>query len=298
MVPLDSTFKDKLGRMSEKPFDQEDGLSDNPLLFSGEYLFLKKELSHINFTEIVSAQVIMSWAQLQPGLYTRHPESFRLQYSVSWNTVSHDEYLGVLLLGNALSTDQYAKDIVEYGKEHSWIYYDLVPNSDFFKALYSSPISTIKKFIAYKKDYKANPQDTNSVDLRHDGDIASLSYIRQPRDRATYKILAGEKPGILGSLWLSLSTALSTRRDLEDGSRGGTMLLTWFRIKLLESAKNKQIPTIIKLSHKFFDYTLTKKYGARYPEVIANRYFDRVSSVGTKNPIIDLIGQYCDLYGA
>lgn len=289
MLPLTPIFKDPRGRVSEKAYNDESGISDNSLLFSGEFLFLKKLLNEITFPEIVSAQKIVSEVQLLPGLYRRHPESMQSEYQIPRNNVSHDEYLGVLLLGYAQGTDQLAKDIVEYGEAYNWQYYDIVPGSDFFRALKSSPIDTINKFIAYKKDYAANPQDTNSVDLRHDGNICALAYLRQPRDRALYRICAGEKPGLLASLWLAVATVLTTRRDLEDGSRGGTMLLAWFRMRLIKALKRETL--ILKLAHYLFDKILTKRYNYNYAEVIANRYFDRLGPNGEKHPIINLIAR-------
>ena len=289
MLPLTPIFRDPIGRVSEKAFNQESGISDNPLLFSGEFLFLKKLLNEITFPEIVAAQKIISEVQLLPGLYRRHPESMQQQYQIPRNNVSHDEYLGVLLLGYAQGTDQLAKDIVEFGENHNHQYYDIVPGSDFFRALKSSPLETIKKFLAYKKDYKNNPEDTNSVDLRHDGDIGALSYIRQPRDRALYRICAGDKPGLFASLWLAIATVLTTRRSLDDGSRGGTMLLAWFRMRLIRAIRRESL--LLKLAHYTFDRILVKRYGYNYAEVIAIRYFDRLGPNGEKHPIINLIAR-------
>lgn len=289
---VNNGFYDPIQRISDKPFDQEEGISDNCLLFTGEFTFLAKELGQYGTQEEILASTTLSLAKVIPGIYTRHPNSLREKYSIPWNTCSHDEYLGVLLLAYVLGKhEQEAKEIVEYGKAHNWQYTDLYPGADFFKALARSPIETIKKYRAYKADYKANPQDTNSVDLRHDGDITALTFIRQPRDRALYKLIAGESPSLLEILWLSFAHVYTTRRDLEDGSRGGTMLLAWFRMHLLEKAC-KKLPLVLRLSHRMFDKLLSKRYGKGYSQVIANRYFDRVGSNGERHPIIEMIGKY------
>lgn len=285
-------FVDPAGKISDKPNDQELGITDNGLLFTGELMFLLKKLGKYGISEDSLALCTLFSSRIMPGLYTRHPIEFLNKYGVAHNTISHDEYLGVLLLAFALDRPQQeAREIVEYGKKFNWQYTDLYPEADFFRALKRNPIETIKKFIAYKKDYKANPNDTNSVDLRHDSDITALTFIRQPRDRALYKLIAGESPSILESLWLSFAHVYTTRRDLEDGSRGGTMLLAWFRMELLKSAC-KKLPLVLRLSHWAFGKLLSRRYGKNYAKVIANRYFDRVGSQGERHPIISLIGEY------
>jgi len=288
-----STFTDPIGRISDKHYSQEDGLSDNPVLFTGEYCFLAKLLNKFGTQEELLCLSTHGFAIVEQGLYTRHPQFLRDKFNIPWNTVSHDEYLGILLIAYCLDIHKtIAQDIVNYGKAYNWQYTDLYPKADFFAALKKNPIDTIKKFIAYKKDYKANPQDTNSVDLRHDGNITALTFIRQPRDRALYKLIAGETPSLLESLWLSFAHVYSTRRDLEDGSRGGTMLLAWFRMQLLEKAIGKKMPLSVKLAHTLFDKILVKKYGKEYAYVIANRYFDRIGSNGERHPIISMIKEY------
>ena len=284
-------FSDPLGRISEKPTDQEYGISDNPNLFTGEYCFLAKLLKRFGTQEELLCSSTFSFAIVEPGLYTRHPQFLRDKFNIPFNVISHDEYLGVLLLAHCLGiSEAIAKDIVAYGKAYGWQYNDLYPRANFFAALKANPIDTIKKLIAYKKDYKANPQDTNSIDLRHDGNISSLTFIRQPRDRALYKLIAREKISLIESLWLSFAHVYTTRRDLEDGSRGGTMLLAWFRMMLLEAELGKNLPFLVKLSHKLFSKILTRKYGRSYPFVLANRYFDRVSAENNqKHPIIYMI---------
>ena len=289
---LGAPFIDPTGRLSDKPSNQEDGITDNAILFTGEFLFLLKELRKYGVQEDSLALTTLFSARVMPGLYTRHPLSYMTKYNIEHNTISHDEYLGALLLAYCLDRHkQEAREIVEYGKKYNWQYTDLYPEADFFKAFKRNPIEAIKKFIAYKKDYKANPNNTNAVDFRHEGDITALTFIRQPRDRALYKLIAGESISIIETLWLSFAHVYTTRRDLEDGSRGGTMLLAWFRMQLLEKAC-KKLPLVLRLSHKLFDKLLSKRYGKDYAQVIADRYFDREGSNGERNPIIALIGEY------
>lgn len=297
-MKLDPIFHDPMGRISEKPNNYAMGISDNPNLFTGEYFFLKRLLGkQRTANESLYLCNILTDCRVYPGLYRRHPAKFQEEFNIPYNIVSHDEYIGILLLAKSVgcSTDT-AQRIVEYGEKYNWQFYDYKPRSDFFRALFKNPINTIKKRKAYRKDYEANKHDTNSVDIRHEGDIVALTFLRQPRDKAFYKLMAGRSPSFLETLWLSISHVYTTRRDLEDGSRGGTMLLAWFRMMLLEDST--EVNGVLKIAHNMFNKILTKKYGKNYQQVIATRYFDLLGPSGEQNPIIDLIKEvrYADRY--
>jgi hypothetical protein len=237
------------------------GISDNPNLFTGELFFLRKLLGQQRTgAESLYLSNILLDCKVYPGLYRRHPTEFQEKFQLPYNIVSHDEYTAILLLARSLGcSTSVAQSIVEYGEKHNWQFYDYVPKSDFFRALFKNPIDTIKKRRAYKKDYNQNKHDTNAVDIRHEGDIVALTFLRQPRDRAFYKLVAGKKPSFLETLWLSISYVYTTRRNLEDGSRGGTVLLAWFRMMLIEDSA--QVKGVLKIAHNLFDKILTKKYG-------------------------------------
>lgn len=288
---LDPTFHDPMGRISEKPSNYAQGISDNPNLFTGELFFLKKITGQeLTIKERSYLLDLMLNCKVYPGLYRRHPEAFQKTYNVPYNIVSHDEYIGILLLAKATGCSTAVADqIVEYGEKYNWQFYDYYPKADFFRALFNNPIDTIKKRMAYSKDYKARAYDTNNVDISHDPDIVALTFLRQPRDKAFYKLMAQpwHRPSYLEVLWLSLSHVYTTRRNLEDGSRGGTILLAWFRMMLLE--ESVKIPKVLKMAHNLFDKILTKKYGQNYQHVIATRYFDLLGLNGEQNPIIHLI---------
>jgi hypothetical protein len=286
---LDPIFHDPMGRISEKPSNYAMGISDNPNLFTGELFFLRKLLGQQRTgAESLYLSNILLDCKVYPGLYKRHPTEFQEKFQLPYNIVSHDEYTAILLLARSLGcSTSVAQSIVEYGEKHNWQFYDYVPKSDFFRALFKNPIDTIKKRIAYKKDYNQNKHDTNAVDIRHEGDIVALTFLRQPRDRAFYKLVAGKKPSFLETLWLSISYVYTTRRNLEDGSRGGTVLLAWFRMMLIEDSA--QVKGVLKIAHNLFDKILTKKYGENYQHVIAARYFDLLGPNGEQNPVVNLI---------
>lgn len=290
MYKLTDVFCDPLGRVGDKPNSQELGITDNPILFSGEFLFLKKILGTLTLEESSFANQIMTWAEVEPGLYRRHPEFFQKQYNIPYHNFSHDEQLGVCLLSYSVNNSQYVPNMVYYGHKYNWQFYDLVPKSDFYKYYYSDSVKATKELYAYYKDWKNSPNDTNSVDFRHNPNISALSGMRQPRDRALYKMCAGKNPGFIGAAWLSLAIIISSTGKLDDGSRGGTMLLAWFRMQLMNRLEKQN--WLVNLAHKYFNYKLTKRFGEGYPTLIADKYFDRVGLNGERNPIISLIWSY------
>lgn len=297
MYKLTDVFVDRIGRASDKPFSQEDGLSDNPLLISGELLFLKNILGTITEQDKLFAKQILEWSQVEPGLFRRHPEFFQKEHNIPYHNTSHDEQLGICLIDYTLNNGRkiteygtYCQDMVHYGHKYNWMFYDLVPKSDFYKYYYSDPVKATKELYAYYKDWKNSPNDTNSVDFRHNPNISALSGIRQPRDRALYKMCAGQNPGFIGAAWLSLAIIISSTGKLDDGSRGGTMLLAWFRMQLMNMLEKQN--WLVNLAHKYFNYKLTKRFGEGYPTLIADKYFDRVGPNGERHPIISLIWSY------
>jgi hypothetical protein len=225
-------------------------------------------------------------------------------YPVYKNKVSHDEYNGIAFMATVAPPliGPHLEECIEYGKKHHWQFNDIVPNSDFFNKKNWDSIETIirtfKKIKAYLADLKANPDNTNAVDYRHDGDIGALSTIRQPRDIAFYYIAVGKNPSLFGVLWLAISIILSTRRSIDDGSRGGTMLMTFFRNIAIKKKLPKGIKGwILSKAIQFFNWQLKGKYGEKYPVVLASAYFDLIAVNGSRNPMIWWVQKFVDKVG-
>ena len=148
-----------------------------------------------------------------------------------------------------------------------------------------------KELYAYIKDFRANPQDSNAVDLRHPPYIVALTQIRQPRDRAFYKIAAALKPTLFETIYLAIAIIFSSTGDPSEG-RGGTKLMAWFRMLAIERLKSTSM--LLKLAHMIFNRNLTKKMGSDYPLKLINSYFDR-SFDGIRHPMIALVAEYLEL---
>lgn len=286
-------FIDPIGRVSDKPYTQEMGVTDNPHLFNGEALLLLSLLGRLEKSDIDFVHQSLLETEVVPGLFSRHPKSFQKEYAIPWHSVSHDEYNGICFM-TAASPEFFrntAIDITLYGKRYNWQYCDLYPNSEFFHYFFDNPITVIKEVRAYLADMKANPQDTNSVDLRHSQNIVALTQIRQPRDVAFYKIAAGLTPSLFQTINLALATIFTSTGDPKEG-RGGTKLMAWFRMVAIRRLNGESF--LLKIAHKLFEYILTKKLGTDYPYKLISMYFDRNDN-GLRHPMIMLVKEYLEL---
>ena len=122
-------FLDPIGRPSDKPYHQEDGITDNPLLFTGEAALLLNNQNKLGYKELMTILRVVKESTVEPGLYRRQPEYYQKQYSIPWNSVSHDEYNGIcfMVAAHPDSLRFIACDIVSYGERNEWQYNDLNP---------------------------------------------------------------------------------------------------------------------------------------------------------------------------
>lgn len=288
-----SPFIDPCGRPSDKPYSQENGITDNGNLFMGEGLLLLSLLGRMQKSDIDFVDQQLLAVEVAPGLFIRHSIEFQKQYNISWHSTSHDEYNGICFMV-AASPEFFrinAVDIVEYGTAYDWQYCDLYPRANFFPFFLDSPIKVAKELYAYIKDFRAHPEDSNSVDLRHPKHIVALTQIRQPRDRAFYKIAAALKPTLFETIYLAIAIIFSSTGDPSKG-RGGTKLMVWFRMLAIQRLGSTSM--LLKLAHIIFNRNLTKKLGSDYPLKLINSYFDR-SFDGIRHPMIALVAEYLEL---
>jgi hypothetical protein len=284
---MENLFIDPIGRISEKPKTYAQGITDNPLLFTGEYLFLKKKLGQLTSDDKLLASVTLIESEVACGLYRRHNQDFQTRYNVPYNHVSHDEYVGIFLLCHVNNLHYRMVEVCNYGKRNYWQFNCLAPNKNFWDYFKKNPIKAVKEFKEYKRQYKAKPEDTNSVDANFPiQEVVSLNFQRQPRDIAFYELMTYGKTSLFNLLNLCLSTLLTTRRSLDDGKRGGTILLALFRIELLNEY---EMPKMLQHTRKLFRLILRKKYGKNFAQVIAKRYFDLKGDNGETHPIIEMI---------
>jgi hypothetical protein len=299
-----SPFLDPLDRVSDKSRTDEKGITDNPHLFTGEAcLLIKKIYGELTFMEKLYIASNILDCTVTGGLIARHPKKFKEDYKITYNRVSHDEYNGICFMihSDFKSFCHIADEICVYGKWFDWMYDDRVQGVTFFEHFKKNKKEALKQLWVYIKDYRANPNNTNEVDLRHPPEITSLFSWRQPRDRAFYYLTARQETTSLYLIWLCIATVLTAFRTINKKKRGGTILMVWFRNIVLQDILNvidmpKWHKKILQYSINFFKWMMKKKYGDKYAVKLASAYFDRKDKNGNRHKMIDLVEKAVDMY--
>lgn len=245
--------------------------NNNMLLFSGEALILLKKNNLLDYKSIstILAGIFKCEHEVFQGLYSRHPMPYRI--SPHLDIISHDEYNGVMYAVAACPQFTVAADdILDYEKKYG-SFCDLYPGISFSSAFKKKPLTTIKNVIKLIKMLK------NKEDYRFKvGEAEILTYKRQPRDRAFYKIISEKyKPSLFEIIFMCMST-LSTLKKPVDHVRGSGRLMAIYRMWSIEEKglTNKLHCAIINLTNKLFRKGLKKQYGENYIEALHTMYFN------------------------
>lgn len=227
----------KPAKMSDPSVGRYD--SENPLLFTGEYTVLLY-LNSVAVPSFVDKNIDCIWERqtwkITP-LFARQPDPFR--NTPQFNPLSWDEHNGILYTLaftelNWGSSYSLAKKLVEYGDNYNWAFIEEKP--------FTNPFSDLKKY---------------------------GSRIRQPRDRAFFRIVAGDKPKWYELLHLAIASVITAYTDYEETS-GKKM--AWFRFKTIEHMKFKS--KLLKLAKFLFDRRLKKLYNKEcYMEEVYRIYY-------------------------
>jgi hypothetical protein len=286
---FDELFCDPSGMISEKPKTYAQGITDNPLFYTAQNFYLHHELGNVEYikSKIIDIELQLHERMITTGLYRRHPRWMQEQYNIPYNQISRDETMGLMIFDFILKkygskyNASIGAEVTQRMIDNNWMYDDLNPTGNFFKALKLRPIETIKKFIAYQKRKKAEAHDTNTVDATTEGDIVALNFLRLPHDRLMHKVCCGIKPTLIEQLFYFVSHLYTTRHPIEHRN-AGTLNFATFRMKLLS---NYRLPKIVKFSHYLFDRICKKKYGLEYDCAFIKRYFHMVGDYPfTKHP--------------
>jgi hypothetical protein len=274
---FDELFCDPSGMISEKPKTYAQGLTDNPIFYTAQFFYLHHELGSIEYikSKIIDIELQLHERMVITGLYRRHPRWMQEQYKIPYNQISRDETMGLMIFDFILRKYGHKYDaslapaITQRMIDNNWMYDDLNPTGNFFKALKLRPIETIKKFIAYQKRKKAEAHDTNTVDATTEGDIVALNFLRLPHDRLMHKVCCGIKPTLFEQLFYFVSHLYTTRHPIEHRN-AGTLNFATFRMKLLN---NYRLPRIVKFAHYIFNRRCEKKFGVNYHSEFIKKYF-------------------------
>lgn len=232
--------------------------NENPHLFTGEMNVLLHLLSIYDAENKKNIKNYLEYTEVTPGLHRRRREED------SRSTVSHDEYSGIMFMtmGNRTLRD-YADNIVKYGKKYNWQYNDNRPERDGLKYALKHPLKAFKYFRRLAKGDESVRENNPDLD--------ALSYIRQPRDICFYKIVSTiTEPNWFERLYLALTVVITGFRN-KNYKNGGTKLIAWYRMKVIEYYKQNTF--ILSLAHKFFIRKLKKQYGVNYLESLHFLYY-------------------------
>lgn len=235
---------DVLGRVTLYPKQHSNPIkkiwdSENQLLWTGEaiaLLYLTGNSS--NFIQYGKVLDLHSHPD-HPGLYSRQPGSY-----LSNNTISKDEYLGILLMclyNNDVSTPRI---ILKAAHDRNWCLLDTKPTLNPLKSFLKRPIYYIGKLLRKESD-----------DV-----IYGLTQLRQPSDRLFYKIAARETPSLLDYLWFFIAAIIGSYKPKSDTS---SKIMTFFKFQILRKFSSKY-KLLEKLTHSFFTRQLKRQYGNLY----------------------------------
>jgi len=221
---LYNVYLDYYGRVTLYPKSFSDAKNqiydnENPNLFSGQAAIL---LTLCNLYDIDFKQKfnkIAKFCEVMPGLHQRQPVM-----EPDRHTISHDEHNGLCMLSVCNGDIKTINEIIEYGEKHGWVFADEKPGAKLSDNL-----------------------------------LWYIWRVRQPRDRAFYRLCAGKKAGLIGVISLAVSSILSALKPIEETS-GKNM--SWFRFKTLQLLNHPSF--ILKHTEKLFNWILRRKYKKYY----------------------------------
>lgn len=268
-----TSYTDDLGMFCLYPYEGNYD-NENPHLFTGEMNVLLNLLKLSDPKMPRDMNNFLAHTQVVPGLHRR-------RHDTDISTVSHDEYSGIMFftLGNKQALS-YVGSIVEYGKENGWQYHDRRPYVNGIKYAIKHPIKTYKYFKRLSRGDESAREEYPKLD--------ALSYIRQPRDIAFYKIISpNHKPNLFELTYLAISIIMSAVRNPKY-KNGGTKLIAWYRLKTIEYYGMNR--GVIKIAHKYLIRKMKKQYGKNYLTNIHKLYFK-----DKNHPIHTLIKEYDEI---
>lgn len=189
---LQEKYTDRYGRVTLYPSVNGESDNENPNLFTGEGAMLAKLNGLVTPEYQETVYNSIKTVEIITGLHSRQPNS-----PMDRHLISFDEHNGIMFSSVMLENRSLPLEIVQYGEKHDWIYIDNAPGA---------------KLI--------------------DNPALYASHIRQPRDRAFYKICAHQEVSFFEIAYMSIALYLSGGNTKEETSG---KIMSWFRIKTLET---------------------------------------------------------------
>lgn len=213
--------------------------SENQNLFSGQAIMLLNLNNLMNWTDIENFHRGLNTCKIMPGLYSRYPLSYN---EPTRHGISHDEMTGISIGCMAIGETEIPQQMIDYGKRHNWTFIDENPSANLF-----SSFANFKKYIG---------------------------RVRQPKDRALYKIAAGHEVSLFGALNILVGSYLSSKKPIgkkrDEHTSGRIMWYYKFQAMKLVQCDSK----IIDFARKQFQKNNTEIYGSEdYMDEVIAVYF-------------------------
>lgn len=260
-------FTDCLGRTTLNQSKNEECIkgnydNNNALLYSGEMVVLLKEF-YGNIPDHHKNKILKFLPShfIKKGLLSRHPEPYR--FSEKMRPISFDELTGVSMMASVIpEIGEYVDDIVAYGLQHNWQYWD-VPNYEDGKTWFSLlGLTPMLKFKSYLNEESLRKSTIKYPELYP---IFSTHHIHQ---RAFYKMMSKSyKPNLFEVFYFSLASFLSESKE------NSSSLVMWlFRWKALSHKPYEH--KLIQMAERSWKNAMVKRFGNDYEAEIFNLYFD------------------------
>ena len=236
---LRTEYTDIYGRQGLYPASEADPEnfifdSENQNLHSGQAIMFLHMNKLMTWSDIENFHRGLNTCLIMPGLYSRFPKVYD---DPTRHGISHDEMTGISIGCIAVNDQSIPEQMIKYGENHGWIFIDENPGAKLF-----SPLSNFKKYIG---------------------------RVRQPKDRALYRLAAGQKISLFEKLNMLIGSYLSSKRPSNHTS-GRIMWYHKFQaIKILGNDSK-----ILNFARKLFHKNNIKAYGHEdYMEDVYKIYF-------------------------
>jgi hypothetical protein len=116
---LEANWRDSYGLVFDRPFPKHP--EDNVLLWTSWY-YVARKLGDPDGNKFVEPfATTYKHAQLQPGLFRRHPDS---HHGDGNEYTEQDDYIGLVAASRMVDPDTrtLAKEVLHYGREHLWLF--------------------------------------------------------------------------------------------------------------------------------------------------------------------------------
>lgn len=267
-----SEYKDNLGRMDLKPVNGGEASTNNQLLYTGELAILLKLVGNSSPADFTALRDAVKTCHLSnfPGLYSRHPEPYRLRQK--FVPVSFDEITGAVFANWCAGDFAANRHILEHAQLTDNRFCD-IPGYELMdsnKSIFSGGLK------ALWQDLKTYYREARSYEKLETG--LRKSVFKSPRfypiffkhnntNLFIYNSGANNSSSYFAnSVFLISCLIASFKKD-----NISTKILYWFRFRFLELTGKETFLT--KLAKQYYNYTNDNRLGADWEKQLFAAYY-------------------------